>query len=220
MRTRGRVHFPRAARTARLALHLTRRPVDVVDLRAGARTATSSPLDLGVPWFSYRAIRFLDDFLTPEMRVLEFGSGGSTVFFARRVQRTVSIENDPSWHDRLSRRLDELGLGNVELIHAHADLDSPEGFRSSPFMNAHSGEPADVVVVDSCDYRTYELRPVAVDVARHLVKPGGVLVLDDYSRYKRTVADLPGWERTVFKGPGPARRDLTSTAVFRRVASE
>src|SRR3981081_59638 len=43
-----------------------------------------TPLDLELPWFSYAAIDFLEDFLQPHMTVCEYGSGGSTLFFSRR----------------------------------------------------------------------------------------------------------------------------------------
>ncbi|MBU6399666.1 MAG: hypothetical protein KGS61_05060, partial [Verrucomicrobia bacterium] len=37
------------------------------------------PLDLELPWFAYAAIDFLDRYLRPDMRVCEYGSGGSTL---------------------------------------------------------------------------------------------------------------------------------------------
>ena len=51
-----------------------------------------TPLDLEVPWFSYAAIDFLDGFLRPGMMVCEYGSGGSTLFFSKRVRSVVSID--------------------------------------------------------------------------------------------------------------------------------
>src|SRR4051812_28959184 len=43
-----------------------------------------TPLDLEIPWFSYSAVDFLESFLQPSMTVCEYGSGGSTLFFAKR----------------------------------------------------------------------------------------------------------------------------------------
>ena len=46
-----------------------------------ALVARKRPLDLEIPWFSYAAIDFLEDYLQPEMSVFEYGTGGSTLFF-------------------------------------------------------------------------------------------------------------------------------------------
>src|SRR3954452_8270654 len=68
-----------------------------------------SPLDLEIPWFSYAAIDFLEPWLRPDMTVCEYGSGGSTLFFARRVKSVFSIEDNPKWFELVSQRLKEKG---------------------------------------------------------------------------------------------------------------
>src|SRR5437773_261769 len=75
-----------------------------------------TPLDLELPWFSYAAIDFLEDFLQPEMTVCEYGSGGSTLFFSRRVKAVYSIEDNERWHEMVARRLAQKSLTNVTLI--------------------------------------------------------------------------------------------------------
>src|SRR5262249_9447946 len=47
-----------------------------------ARPAMTTPLDLGIPWVNYQALEWLSRIVNPRMRVFEWGSGGSTVFFA------------------------------------------------------------------------------------------------------------------------------------------
>src|SRR5207245_4849460 len=75
----------------------------------------ASPLDLELPWFSYGAIDFLADHLTPEMEVCEYGSGGSTLFFARRTRGVFSIEDNATWFALVTNRVKDLGLKNVEV---------------------------------------------------------------------------------------------------------
>ena len=53
-----------------------------------------TPLDLEIPWFSYSAIDFLEEFLNNSMTVCEYGSGGSTLFFAQRTATVFSIEDN------------------------------------------------------------------------------------------------------------------------------
>src|SRR5262245_52047535 len=74
-----------------------------------------TPLDLEIPWFSYAAIDFLDDFVKPHMSVCEYGSGGSTLFFARRARSVWSIEDNPKWFELVSERLKAKSVQNVTL---------------------------------------------------------------------------------------------------------
>ena len=42
-----------------------------------------SPLDAGFPWINYCVIQFLHNLIYPNMNVLEFGAGGSSIFFSQ-----------------------------------------------------------------------------------------------------------------------------------------
>jgi len=53
-----------------------------------------------IPWISYPAIKMLEKILKPEMRVFEWGVGGSTLFFSARVRQLVSIEHDLQWAEK------------------------------------------------------------------------------------------------------------------------
>ncbi len=57
------------------------------------------------PWISYRATDRIATYLRPTWRVAEFGSGMSTLWFARRVAFLLSIEANPYWHGVIARRL-------------------------------------------------------------------------------------------------------------------
>src|SRR5437763_13704224 len=74
-----------------------------------------TPLDLELPWFSYAAIDFLDLFLEPHMTVCEYGSGGSTLFFARRTKSVLSIEANQRRVESVSRRLEQQALRTLTL---------------------------------------------------------------------------------------------------------
>ena len=54
-----------------------------------------SPVDAAgrpVPWMGYCVIDFLEERLTRDFRIFEFGSGGSTLFWASRCAEVVSYE--------------------------------------------------------------------------------------------------------------------------------
>ena len=76
----------------------------------------ATPLTLGLPWLSIPAISFLKAYLKPHMKVCEFGCGGSTIFFARRVREVVSIEHDQEWYAQVQKLLADQALHNVQML--------------------------------------------------------------------------------------------------------
>ena len=73
-------------------------------------------LDRERPWFVKGSIELLDELLTPAMNALEFGSGGSTLFLARRVKHVVSFEDDKRWFGGVVKTLKAKGLSNVRMV--------------------------------------------------------------------------------------------------------
>ncbi|MBI1801757.1 MAG: class I SAM-dependent methyltransferase [Chloroflexi bacterium] len=113
------------------------------------------------PWFSYRACRTLNRLIRKDWRVLEFGSGMSTLWLARRCGTLHSIEDDPQWYE-VVRRLVGTGIRyELRTAAAYADLSEyPDGF-------------FDLVLVDGL------ARDQCVRSSVPKVKPGGYLYLDN-----------------------------------------
>src|SRR6476659_9332203 len=65
------------------------------------------------PWFSFAAIDYLKTLVHPQMRVFEYGSGGSTLFWAERTGEVISIEHDEQWFQLMKRELERQGVSNV-----------------------------------------------------------------------------------------------------------
>jgi hypothetical protein len=59
------------------------------------------------PWLASEAVAFLEQWLRPDLVGFEWGSGRSTVWFARRVRHLISIEHDPHWYEEVKNRLDQ-----------------------------------------------------------------------------------------------------------------
>src|SRR5689334_9267202 len=76
----------------------------------------SECLKNGVPWQVPDSIYKEAENCQPNDLVLEFGAGGSTVFFAKRCEHVVSIETDPDWAMAVESHLKNLGLDNVDII--------------------------------------------------------------------------------------------------------
>lgn len=172
-----------------------------------------TPLDLELPWFSYGAIDFLAKYLKPDMAVCEYGSGGSTLFFARRVKSVFSIEDNPRWFELVTQRLREKSITNAHLKLCPFDFKNPVGFEHSAYLHSIPDERFDVIVVDGSEEWT-KIRPVCFEKAEHRVKRGGLIVVDDSWRYPALRQANHAQSYKVFQSVGPCRPGVTSTDVF------
>jgi hypothetical protein len=66
-----------------------------------------SPAEAGLPWIAHGSFVYLENFLEPKMKVLEFGCGGSTLYFAKNGCDVVSIEDDPKWYFEMAKRISQ-----------------------------------------------------------------------------------------------------------------
>lgn len=172
-----------------------------------------SPLTLEVPWFSYAAIDFLEKILRPGLAVCEFGSGGSTLFFARRVKSVYSIEDNPKWFELVSRWLKEKGVPNVELRLLRPVSKNSAGFDKSACLHAVPDRSFDVFVLGGGDDET-PLRPLCFQYLEKRVPPGGIIVVDDSWRYPSLRKHNKARWVEIFQSVGPCRPGVTSTDVF------
>ena len=133
-----------------------------------------------VPWLTRQAVEILEDRLKPGDVGLEWGSGRSTVWFARRVAHLKSIEHNDYWYNRVKRLLCDKGIENVDLLYAPLETKGekqPEYIRVAA-ESAEGGKASlDFVLVDG------RLRDQCTEVALQLIKPGGMLIIDDAARY-------------------------------------
>jgi hypothetical protein len=115
------------------------------------------------PWISYRAVKFLDEKITPDWRVIEFGSGMSTLWFARRCGFLHSIEDNDRWYELVSRRLDGAKHVRYELRTVDEYCDVSE----------YADASVDLAFVDG------NWRAPCVENVVSKVRPGGFLYLDN-----------------------------------------
>jgi hypothetical protein len=120
-----------------------------------------------LPWINYPFIRLLEDRLTGDLGVFEFGSGFSTLFFARLVRNVISVENDISWFEDLKTKLP----GNVTLLFRKKDK---AGMYCRSILE--NGGKYDLVLIDGKDRVNCMKQAVPALSAR------GVILLDDSDR--------------------------------------
>lgn len=192
-----------------------------------------TPLTDGVPWIPFAARRFLDRNVPMGASVFEYGTGGSTISFARRGGSVVSVEHDPRWLEAVRAALAEGGLSSrvdlrlvpPETAAGGGDPADPADYRSSSPELAGRTFRAYAAVVDAFPEGAFDVvcidgraRPSCLDHAWSRVRPGGLLVLDDSDRphYAPAAARLRGWERHDWYGPAPYLALFFRTTVWRR----
>jgi hypothetical protein len=153
-------------------------------------------LDIGYPWLTIGAIVALEQtILQPHFRVLELGSGGSTVFWARRVAYVLSYETDPLWAERVRARLAELpNVCPVDVVNGT--------YRSGPaWVATLEDESFDLLLVDHANQRRSKAgwryrtdRNLMGWPAMDKVKIGGWCVVDNYGMHEMEHTDWTGWK--------------------------
>ena len=164
----------------RLGKYLGTHPADLIRY---VRHFRSRPLDIEKPWFSWPSIDFLSSYVTPSMRVFEYGSGGSTIFFARRAGKVVSSEDDPQWSQIVGSHCKQSGVNNAEVRNTRLDCASLQVFASCEYVTSLD-DRYDIIVVDGSEKWPIEiLRPTCFYHAEMYVAAGGIIVVDDAWRY-------------------------------------
>lgn len=172
-----------------------------------------TPLDLEIPWFSYAAIDFLDTFVKPEMKVFEYGSGGSTIFFSQRAASVYSVEDNAEWYQRVTTRLKEKGVQNAELKLCPFDFKNPAGFENSEYLKALPDQKFDIIVIDGSE-EWKQVRPICFKKAEKHVNPGGIIVVDDSWRYDTIRQGHNAKRMEIYQSVGPCRPGVTSSDIF------
>ncbi|OGN60033.1 MAG: hypothetical protein A3F40_01670 [Chlamydiae bacterium RIFCSPHIGHO2_12_FULL_27_8] len=136
------------------------------------------------PWITEEAILIIESFLThnENIIVLEFGSGGSTVWSAEKNVNIVSVEHDERWFDLIYYTLEKGGL--LEKINYI--------FHPMPYYNVCSNfkdDSFDIIIVDGRN------RKGCILSAMSKSKSGGLLILNNSERpyYKEILPLLSEW---------------------------
>lgn len=162
------------------------------------------------PWMNYPFIAFLEEKLHKKLSVFEYGSGASSLFFAKRVQEVTSIEHDVQWYEQVKKMLK--GVENVVLIHLELNDLYPYAIKT-----IGKDKRYDVVVVDG------RKRVRCAKVAYHYLSEKGVLILDDSHRayYEDGLAfyKSKGFHQLTFKGLKPTGFGIAQTTLLYKPAN-
>jgi hypothetical protein len=147
-----------------------------------------------------------EEYIKDKNKVLEWGSGTSTIYFSKIVKQFVSIEHNTEWYNRISSQITD----NVEYYYV-----APHGFKNDEELDKNVPDllcrANDPVLVDGIthwktrdgfdwhcgidyirkplelEYRDYDVvivdgrcRAMCAYIAKYLIKDGGYLIFDDF----------------------------------------
>lgn len=156
-----------------------------------------SPLDSEMPWINFATKSYLDKKLNEKMIIFEYGSGGSTFYFSKRVEKVISVEHNEDWYKIVKDKLDNNNIKNVE-IHLCPPknlltnesvlcLSSDQNYKNKNFqeyvekINNYPDNYFDLIVIDG------RARVSCIKNSISKVKSGGYIFLDNSERKEYAV---------------------------------
>lgn len=152
-----------------------------------------------IPWYTYPAIEFLEQFNIKEKTVFEWGCGNSSLYFSKRVKNITSIEHDADWYQKVAAKLQP----NQQLVHEPLEK-YPGGIRNFT-------EKYDIIIVDG------QRRFDCVKECQDFLKDDGMIILDNSDWFYVSAAYLKeklGLIQVDFHGFGPINDYTWTTSIF------
>lgn len=207
------MNLSNSERILKLIDNLVRNPRLIIPYVRMSLLSRKLPVDLGVPWWSFLAIRRADE-LFGGRKIFEYGTGGSTLRYAKIATSIHCVEDDNRWATLVRERLSTDGISNCTIQVVEFDFDNPVNFEASEYLHAlHEKDRYDVIIIDGQD-KTFRERIACFRHAEPLIGKGGLIVVDDWWRYTELLDNNKAKRVEVFESVGPCRIGVTSTAFF------
>ncbi len=157
-----------------------------------------------IPWYCYSAVFFLKERLKTDMSIFEYGSGFSTIFYAKKVNSVISVETSEICKNWLCEHLEKMQIKNVEVF-----LENPDYF---PTAIGKFDKKFDLIVIDSIK------RNECAKSCISKLSANGVVLLDNCDRvgYHKIFELFTefGFKNLVFRGTKPLSTKFSSSCLF------
>ena len=163
-----------------------------------------------LPWMNFSFLHFIENRLSKNLSILEFGGGYSTVYWARNTKCVYGIEHDPFFVDTLRPQLPDNG---------HLLVPGDGNSREYEFMceiafEQNDRNKFDVLIIDGIK------RNECFEESIQYLKDNGIVIWDDSSRNTYTSSfeklETLGFKRLAFEGLKPGDRSVDETSIFYR----
>ncbi|MFB5085896.1 hypothetical protein PGC35_01555 [Psychrobacillus sp. PGGUH221] len=156
-----------------------------------------------IPWITYPCIEFISGRVNQNMNVFEYGSGNSTVWWSKRVNKVFAVEHDQEWFEKVVK---ETEGSNVQVIFKELVYDGEYSREITKYKEI------DIVVIDGRDRVN-----CAINCINSLSKKG-VIIWDNSDResYEQGYHFLKenGFKRLDFIGMFPMYDFKSQTSIF------
>ncbi|MCX8125313.1 MAG: FkbM family methyltransferase [Spirochaetes bacterium] len=152
-----------------------------------------------LPWYTYAAIEYLEQYDFSKCNIFEYGSGHSSKFWSERSCMVISVESDQFWFKYWDEK-----LGNNHKFFFKTEM---QGYVNTIYYDALL---YDVIVIDG-KYR-YNCAKEAIKC----IKDGGIIILDNTDWFPNTAKLLRdnGFIQVDFIGAGPINSYPWCTSIF------
>lgn len=158
-----------------------------------------------IPWCTYPFIKFIEPRLKKDFTVFEYGSGNSTIWYAKKVKQIISVENDEAWFKVISKILP----ANAKLIYIKSDIDG-EYCRSVIKQNIKFN----IIIIDGRD------RINSIKFSVNQLTDDGIIVFDNsqIEKYKEglNLLNSMNFKKIDFIGSLPIVSHDNQTSIFYR----
>lgn len=143
------------------------------------------------PWLTKAANAILESFLTSDDVGLEFGSGRSTIWFAKKIKFLTSVEHNEEWFTKVKAILQKEKIENVRYILAPENAENKDVPEYLAVFNDLKIESLDFVLVDGI------YRDMCACACIKCIKRGGILILDNANWYLPSNSKSPNSRSTL-----------------------
>lgn len=157
-----------------------------------------------IPWYTYAAIEYLSHFDFSALKVLEYGSGSSSLWWMERCQELISIENDQEWY----KKIRTAACRNLNFSYV---LEK----REEAYVHQEEMSAANIVIIDGV-YRS-KCANAFIAACQDKSSELAILIFDNSDWYPKsinTLHDALGWVQVDFHGFGPINDYTWTTSVF------
>lgn len=155
-----------------------------------------------IPWYNYPAIEFIENKIDRDFVIFEYGSGHSTLWWQRKVERVISVETDPQWFEYIKS---QVGRNvRVSLIQDYSSYANEILKYEDNFF--------DVIIIDGRN------RNRCAENCSSKLKENGMIIFDntDREKYNAGIEFLrsQNFKRIDFYGMTPCYHYKTCTSIF------
>ena len=159
-----------------------------------------------LPWYTYACIDFLKFRDFKNMKIMEFGAGQSTIWWASHAAHVVSFEGNEAWFNYIKNKMP----ANVDLYHASEDNATACLSDVNRVLAEKKYPKFDIIIIDGL-WR-FEL----IQVAKDYLSSDGAIICDNSEGYGfyEGFQNNPEFKKVDFYGYAPGCIMQSCTTIY------